>query len=247
MLHTGDMPVNTNGTGNVMKHIATLTVSTAALLAVGACDSGVIKADETAATQETGDVTLADVRASVEAEPDTSVPSIDPASANIDPFSGVYPSEERDAYKTAATSASMNVDDAISQTEDMLATKAVSIDANEYRDGLNCAARFDLASKKGALPAHQAQTFGQEALSATAIGYEQFISPNASEDEREQLVADYREQTYRNYLLVRDELTSEASGDALLAEAESCYAALGLQPEEPVSETEEETEMPAES
>tara|TARA_B100000678_G_scaffold291112_1_gene306319 strand:+ start:33950 stop:34648 length:699 start_codon:yes stop_codon:yes gene_type:complete len=220
-----------------MKRIAKLSVGACALLAVAACDSGtVIKADSSTPTAQSGEATLATVRENMEAPADTRGPSIDPAAANIDPFSGIYSTEQREAFE-ANYEDMAGADDAVTasleETNEFLSNEASTVDTSGYRNGLECAARFDLASKKGAIPAHEAQARAKEVLMTTSVSYEGFVRPDASEDQREPLVEEYRGQTYRNYMLVRDEMKSDKEADALLAEAEACYAALGLEPVQP--------------
>ena len=125
----------------------------------------------------------------------------------------------------------------LDETRILLGSKAASTDINAYADGLKCAAKFDLAAKKGALPAHEAQASAKQVLMVSAIGYETGISPTASEDQRETELNDYRQQTYRNYLLVRASIDPEKTGEELLTEARECYTDFGFEVEQP-AETE---------
>lgn len=233
-----------------MKHLAKYSVGAVAIMALAACGQGgsVIKADETAATEQTGEATLANVKASIDAAPDMSVPAIDPAAANIDPFSGYYTAEQRDSFKAQYETIEFSEEQMttdIEETELLLNSKAATMETGAYVDGLTCAAKFDLAAKQGALPAHEAQMKAKEVLSVTAVGYEGGISPSAAEEEREAIINDYRDQTYRNYLLVRSSIDADMTGDELLAEAQTCYEDFGFQVDVPESETADE-DMPAE-
>ncbi|MAK60966.1 MAG: hypothetical protein CMK09_08310 [Ponticaulis sp.] len=237
-----------------MKQMTSLTVSALAVLALGACSEGgeVIKATDTTPTQETGENTLASVKDSIEAAPDTTTVSVDPAAANIDPFSGVYQAELRESAKeslNAAEYTEARLESSIDQTEQFLRDNASQIDGEGYEPGLRCAAHFDVASKNGALQAHEAQNYAKEVLGASAFSYEVAVVPNGSEDEREAALNEYRKQTYRNYFLVRDSMMEGADGEAHLAQAEACYEDLGLvmaAPEPTAEDVEDQTTTPAE-
>lgn len=229
-----------------MKHLAKYTVGAAAVMALAACGQGgsVIKADETAATEQTGEATLADVKAAIEAAPDMSAPMIDPAAANIDPFSGYYTADQRDTFKARYETVEFSEDAMatdIEETQTYLKSNAATVDTSAYVEGLTCASKFDLAAKKGALSAHEAQTKAKQVLSVTAIGYEAGITPSASEDEREAAVEVYRDQTYRNYLMVRSDVDTGMTGEELLADAQDCYQDLGFEIEDTVA-TDDESE-----
>ena len=218
------------------------------LLAVAACDSGVIKADETAMTATSSQSSLSAVKDAIEAPPVIETNYIDPAAKNIDPFSRVYTDQERESFSAAVQNAAAQegyLDASIKDAETLLIENTTGIEVSAYQDGLTCAARFEIASRDGALSANRAQDYARDVLNATAIGFEDAIRSQNAEAAAKEAVTDYRQMTYVNYALTRDGMLDQTDGKAVLAEAETCYAALGLQPDETISsdistETEQE-------
>ena len=236
-----------------MSKLAISAVSATALFALTACGSGGDEPNATAnpqpaaaSPQTEATESLSDIRAELESvKENMETNGGDPAANNINPFTQVYSEDEIDAFKTAldASESEGALDAQIEEASDILITQAPLLESTDYEAGIRCAAHFDAAARLGGgMSAHEAQMNAKAVLGVTSVGYERYIMPDAEAEEREAVIAEYREDTYLSYQMIKDDLMETGDGEALLEDAKTCAESFGVALYEPETE-EDDTSM----
>ncbi|GEM_PF-4988064 len=220
-------------------------------------EDGIIRASDDAATEQTGDVTLGDIRNMVNEPRDQSVPDgpqVDPAAANINPFKYQleYNYKEREVLDGLLEQARDDGDyynRSLAATQEGLEALNPQILWQDYLDYMSCAVIYDLSAREGLSSASAAQAKAAEFINyamdpeigsrpesemenfrtarADLLANETAREKYAREQVEEEELNKIRTRNYLNYFLMRDRLSGSMDSEELAVELAGCEASVG--------------------
>lgn len=238
-----------------MARISTAIMTVLLAGTLTACeDDGIVRADKNAATEETADVTLGDIRSMINEPREVVIPDgpqIDPAAMNINPFKyGLeYNYKEREALDRLLIQARADVhylSRSLEATRESLGAYSPQILWQDYLSFMDCAVKYDLGARHGLSSASAAQAkaaeFVEHALDpdtgtrpateltkyredrAELLANESSREKYAREQLEEEELNKLRTRNYLNYFLLRDVFANSMDAEALKTELDACEA-----------------------